>query len=394
MKSIRQLITPQQKVFIKRAIHSIHRLAKNQRKIQTKYEYEIIKEKSCDVFFGYYDVTPFNEQNIIYNVLADDDNSIRIVLQSLEDKSKRIIGHSKAWNWQQGTRLRWFSINEVSFNDYKDGRYYNRIVNVNDLSERVVDWPLYDINYDRSLGLTLNFSRLGVLRPGYGYTCDKYEPRNLDKESIDIIDLKSNKIIKSITYVEIQKALNSVTSFENCYLNHLSFSPDGTKFLFFWIEIIGGYHKASLAVYDISKSEIIPLETCEKVSHYVWKDNDTILCTSYSTPSMCYYYLYKINKLKKVPFCPNSLDVDGHPSYYDDFTIITDTYPDKYGYQHLSFVNVRDDTKFPILDVYSIPVSNGERRTDLHPRLDVEHHHVAVDVNLTGHRSILIVKNI
>lgn len=394
MKSKKQILTPQQKVIIKRAINTIHRIAKKQRKILTKYEYEVIAEKSNDIFFGYYDITPFNGKNIIYHDLTDDNESIRIIIQNLEDKSTKIIGQSNAWNWQQGTRLRWFSADEVSFNDFNEGRYYNRIVNINDMSERVIDWPLYDINSDRSLGLTLNFGRLGLMRPGYGYTCDKYESNELEKESIDIIDLRSNTIIKSISYAAIQEALNSDTIFENCYLNHLSFSPDGKKFLFFWIEIINGYHKASLVVYDILKSKIIPLETNEKVSHYVWKGNDTILCTSYSTPYRCAYYLYSINDLKKVPFCPKSLSVDGHPSYYDDCTILTDTYPDKYGYQHLSFVNIENDTKLPILDVYSIPVTNGERRTDLHPRLNIEHNCVAVDVNLAGHRSILIIKNI
>lgn len=394
MEPIKQILTPQQKVFIKSAINTLHRLAKKQRKIQTKYEYEVIEEKSSDVFFGYYDITPFNGKNFIYHDLSNNKNSIRIVIQNLEDKSKKIIGQSNAWNWQQGTRLRWFSADEVSFNDFNEGKYYNRIVNVNDMTERVIDWPLYDINCDRSLGLSLNFSRLGVLRPGYGYTCDKYEAKELEKESIDIIDLKSNKIIKSISYAEIQEALSTDSLFENCYLNHLSFSPDGKKFLFFWIEIINGYHKASLGVYDISKSEIIPLETNEKVSHYVWKDNDTILCTSYSTLFRCAYYLYRINDSKKIPFCPKSLSVDGHPSYYDDCTIITDTYPDKYGYQHLSFVNIENDTKLPILDVYSVPVTNGERRTDLHPRLNIEHNCLAVDVNLTGHRCIIILKNV
>ena len=81
-------------------------------------------------------------------------------------------------------------------------------------------------------------------------------------------------------------------------------------------------------IYDLLSKQIIPIETEEKVSHYVWCDNNCILYTSYDKDTKCRYFKYYLNGKKEV-VNPESLTVDGHPSILSDNYIITDTYPDK-----------------------------------------------------------------
>lgn len=62
-------------------------------------------------------------------------------------------------------RLRWFpdTQNMISFNDFVNGKYINRILNVETKEEKILDWPLYDIDCNGKFGITLNFERLGVI---------------------------------------------------------------------------------------------------------------------------------------------------------------------------------------------------------------------------------------
>lgn len=396
--NIRSLITPSQKAKIRSIQHFIYRLLNNSSKINTSKKFDIIKYKDSDVFCGYYDVSPFNSfDDILFIRRFPKREDVDICIRSTENESDiKIIANTYAWNWQQGCRLRWFpqSDDKIIFNIFEKGEYGARLIDKQGNHIRDFCCPIYDLSNDGHWGLTLNFERLGVMRPGYGYACQPYIPNDLREESIGIVNLETNIIEERISYFEIGSVLSRNTDFSNCYVNHLSFSPDNKKFLFFWIEIKNNYHQASLLVYDIERKEIIPLETNEKVSHYVWIDNDSILCTSYKNSATCRYYIYKIKTRAKEEYCPNSLREDGHPSIDSGCKILTDTYPDKNGFQYLYIVDSEKDSKEILFKVYMKPVANGETRTDLHPRFNNDHTKICFDANYNGNREIVIVNRI
>ncbi len=393
---LRNLITPRQKVVIRSFQYGIYRSIQGLSKINTLLDYSAIKQKDNDIFFGYYDITPFNgKDEILYLKKQLNDNAVQICLNDSNDLTKEsVISFSKAWNWQQGCRLRWFSgyDDRIVFNFFENGHYGARIIDKNGNTLRDFNQPLYDISQNGNLGLSLNFERLGIMRPGYGYTCRNYSYSDLQNESIYLIDLLTDTIIRRITYREIAEATSNQQILDNFYINHLSFSPSGKLFLFFWIEIIEGYHKASLCVYDIGSATINPLEINEKVSHYVWIDDDNIICTSYMDPNSCRYYIYNISHKTKNLFCPQSLLEDGHPSIDRCPIFLTDTYPDKNGFQHLYLVDAQKDLKQDICTVYMKPSMTGETRTDLHPRFNIDHSKICIDTNRNGHREMVIIK--
>lgn len=392
-KIIYKLLTQSVKANIKSVLFSIRRVVRARKKIVTNYPIKEYCSSKTDTFFGYYDVSPFNGSNeILYLELRRKSKSIDVVVDTLDGNKKRIIASSAAWNWQQGCRLRWISNDDISFNDFVEEHYINRTINVRNFKEKDLPWPLYDIDKRNKYGLTLDFERLGKLRPGYGYTCVGSYNDDPTCSSIILVDVTSQRIIKTLSYVEVGKAFNCNIDYGQCYVNHLSFCPDGHLFLFFWIEIIDGYHKALMGVYNIVKDEIIPLETKNKVSHYVWLDNNRILCTVYSTPVNCKYFVYNIIERTKHPYCENSLNLDGHPSVYDSQHILTDTYPDANGYQYLRYVDSQRDCFKNLAEIYSVPVSSGERRTDLHPRFNINKTLISFDANIRGTRSFYILK--
>lgn len=373
---------------------NIVRLYNRQKKIQTSHELVEIKSPHCDTFFGYYDISPFDDKgSVLYSVLPKNSDKIKVAINSVDGKSERVITESFAWNWQQGCRLRWMpkTSNHISFNDFRDGKYCNRIINLEDNSERVIQYPLYDIDNNCIFGLSLDYERLGRMRPGYGYTCSKKEKNLLNNQGVEIIDIHHNNLIKIIDYQRIASLFNRQVHLENCYLNHLSFSPSGEQFLFFFIEIINNYHLASLLVYIMKDDNIILLDENEKVSHYVWENDDTIICTAYKDPWHCFYCRYSIHDKSKTIVVPNILNEDGHPSIFNDKQILSDTYPDIQYFQSLFICDEVKKSKKELIKIYSNPYITGEQRTDLHPRLSSNKELVAFDANVRGNRSFYIL---
>ena len=387
------LLSPSQKIAVKKIIYPLYRIATGNKRINTQYKYIEYSNSGCHTYFGYYDISPFQGEKIIYLEREKNSNVCKIVLNDINNTSKRYLADSHAWNWQQGIRLRWFpnSENVISFNDYIDGKYINRILDITTLKEKRLDWPLYDIDSNGKLGITLDFERLGVMRPGYGYTCEPYKVGDLWSDGISIIDIEKNQLIRTITYKELSANIKKVDDINKFYVNHLSFSPDGNRFLFFWIDEQEGYHQASLGVYDIPSESLIPLETVKKASHYVWDGNDEIICTLLDSFHYSRYYRFNVIERSRKLICGQSLQHDGHPSFYSKDTILTDTYPDKHGFQHIFLVNEGKDEKTEVIKIYSVPTLNVEMRTDLHPRLSKDKKYVSFDTSYASYRKMIVL---
>lgn len=381
--------------FRKRRILFAHYLGRI-KDISTNYSYQVISIPNQHCFFGYYDISPFSlDCKKILNIGIDGiSNKVDIHLFDIETKENPIIAEGNVWNWQQGCRLRWHPQNEnyIIFNCINEGKYCSQIYNVkNNKPEAFIPIPIYDVDGAGKFGISLNFSRLGIMRPGYGYTTLPYDnyDEDLANEGIDIVNLENLEIKRLIRYKDLVNLLETNDNdLSHYYLNHLSFSPSGEKFLFFFINGSTKRHDAYMLVYDITSSMVIPLEMHDKVSHYTWLSEDDILATVYDDNNHCRYYQYNVSKKNRVLF--NSVNRDGHPSRYKEGFVLTDTYPDRSrSVQNLLFTN-KNDSSICIAEIFSTPEYGGEQRTDLHPRFNQEQTKVCVDMNRKGFREMCI----
>ena len=302
---VKKGLTPQNKQKLQSVILNTERILCGRKKVETTFWWEAIGEASNNCFFGYYDVSPFNSKGeVLYLKLDKELREADIMLYNRNSNQHKLLSTSRAWNWQQGSRLRWFPKTDdtIVFNDCMEGRYIARKINTSSQEEEIYNSPLYDIDCNGKLGLSLDFGRLGIKRPGYGYTCFPYrEPDDLDNEGIDLVNLIDNTSKRIVTYSDIAETIKiNNENFSNNYINHLSFSPSGNKFMFFWLTIVGSYHKAFMLVYDMQTRSIIPLETEWKVSHYLWLDDDRLLCTVYDERDECSYVIYGLDRLSAI----------------------------------------------------------------------------------------------
>lgn len=374
----------------------------------SSYEITSFGKDGEQTFFGYYDKTPFSkDDSMVLGTVARCGNRVPrkddILLIGYYDiansKVFNTVGETNTWCWQQGCRLQWHPKNETSL------IVYNKTVNngygaiIQDIRNGKVieelDFPIYDIDHNGKLALTLNFSRLGRLRPGYGYvnysdsTQNEIAPKN---DGIWIYDLetKRNKLIISLEQLSNLKPSMTMDG-ANHYVNHLLFSPSSKRFLFFHLWLNNGKRYSRLLTSDIDGNNIHLLTNEGKVSHYTWKSTDEILATIHYDSMGTRYYLLNNTKFESKIIYNEHLDSDGHPSYSRNGILLTDTYPDKNGDRKLVLIDT-EGTKNVIGKFYSPFEYNGECRCDLHPRWNRFGNALIFDSAHSGERKMYMMK--
>ena len=342
-----------------------------------------------EVFFGYYDVTPFSsDENFLLamhapvrNVTPKPETDITVGYYNLiEDNSPFIeIGKTSTWCWQQGCRLQWYPQNgnkTVLYNKIVEGQYGCVIQDINSEVIRSFKRPLYSVSHDGRWGLSLNFSRLQRLRPGYGYVNipdDTLGQPVPEHDGIWRINMKTGEedFLFSIAEISQIDPLDSMTSAEH-YFNHILFNPDGTRFMFFHLWMKDGKRFNRLITCNIDGKERYPLINEGHVSHYAWKSNTELLAYATHEATGRHYHLYKDRTNERSVVGKGILDQDGHPSYSPDGSmILTDTYPDKFRDQHLLIYDMEKNKLSTVGTFYSPFKFTGETRCRLrrHRRL-------------------------
>ena len=212
---------------------------------------------------------------------------------------------------------------------------------------------------------------------------------NESSVALTVFDLLGDSIIRQITYHEILDKIDRTININNCYINHVSFAPDKESFLFFLCEKTNESHFCALMLWR--NGIVYCIENLLSASHYAWRDNNTILATCYTTERKCGYYLYDLANQTKEIVLKDSLNIDGHPTFIDRFTFITDTYPDKAGYQKLLLVDMKNGRVNELISLYSTSRHMGEKRCDLHPRFSSDNNLVILDADVRGKRKVYLV---
>ncbi len=363
------------------------------------------------VFFGYHDKTPFSVDNskVLVNVVEGTGNepaSDKILMKTgyfslgndgIPDQNFIEIGETTTWNWQQGCMLQWdpqAPNSRVFFNRKVNGEFGSVLY---DIEKKLViheyPFPIYSICPNGKYALTLNFQRLGVIKPAYGY------PSHIKKEDVEYVPKDDglwlynleNTDYKPIALIDELADFTGRDSYQ--YLNHATFSPDGKSLVFFHV-FTNATGKRSIRFYwyQIKTGQKTLLEAEDNVSHYCWKNECEIL-TAENHLVNTGYYLYNLKKRikSKIPLV-NVGDI--HPMFHptEKQLLLADTRPDKKGYQHLMIFNVEsNDVQY--LGAYHSPETFiHDRRCDLHPRWSKTGNYISIDTAETGYRSMVILK--
>lgn len=360
------------------------------------------------VFFGYYDIQQLNraQDKMLVTVIPRKANPKNDVAElkwvDLTTGQYHDIAQTRAWCWQQGSRLRWHPSNEnlVCFNDMRSGSYVMCLYDLQQKKEvSVFPRAMYDITPDFHYGLSLNYSRLQSMRPGYGYSTlldDTYNEKVPENDGIFLVDLVSNEEKLVFSYQQLVALTPEAAGAWN-YINHISIAPDGSRFVFFhlWTSQSKERWKAKLYTAKIDGSELTCLEKEYITSHYCWKNtNELLTTTSGFQESGTRYIMYNIAEGTRSILTSDHLKHDGHPTCLNDGQrFITDTYPLQGFMQHVFCDAIVGSAYEPVFDIYSDPRMFGEKRCDLHPRLTKDGKCLTIDTTCEeGKRSVWLFR--
>lgn len=379
-----------------------------------------------DYLFGYYDKSPWdkNGENILClrtgNAwkVPDPVEQADILIINLDNNANdnwteqeakvnnkvRVLAITHTWNVQQGCMAQWIGpdfSSHVLYNDMRDGKYCSVIVEVKSGEERVLPMPVYTVSADGKTALTLDFSRLHNLRPGYGYAALPEKTKGValpDETCIWKMDIESGEVTPLLKYTDFAKfqprpEMQEAGSVHK--VNHLMLSPNGKRFMVLYRWYCGQRKYTRLITCNIDGTDMYLLSDDDMVSHCYWKDDEQIIAFENKHDGGTGYYLMR-DKSQEFQHLWPQLSNDGHPSYCptDNSLVVFDTYPDRARIQEVKIARDTDvegkDIKV-LAKVFAPFMYDNDTRCDLHPRWSRDGKKICFDACFEGHRGMYIV---
>jgi glycosyltransferase involved in cell wall biosynthesis len=373
-------------------------------------------DNSHEYFFGYYDKSPWDASdrymlclranNTWSDVSPKEKADILLIDTDLPESDKnrvRKIAETSSWNVQQACMAQWLGpdfSSRILFNDYRDGKYVAVIKELETGKERVIPAPVYTVSADGKTALTLDFSRLYNLRPGYGYYNVPEKTKGIalpDATAVWKIDLTNGDVQPLLTYKDFaafqpRPEMQEAGSVHK--VNHLMLSPSGSRCMVLYRWFVGQRKYTRLVTFNVDGTDMYVLSDDDMVSHCFWKDDEHIIAFENKKDGGPGYYLMR-DKTQDYFHCWPELNGDGHPSYSPNGKlIVTDAYPDRTRVASIRVMDGTDEKKdvtTVVAKVFAPFKYDNDTRCDLHPRWNRKGDTICFDSVFEGHRGLYTV---
>lgn len=370
-------------------------------KLVSNYTIKKYDLKGENSFFGYYDKSPENEEgtHVLFHSVKGKTNTspnkysnIKVVCLSLVDYKIEYFAQTRAFNWQQGSRLMWLNNHEFIYNDFDENsrKYFSKIYNILSKELRTIPHTVYD-TFNGKFSITLNFQRLAKFNSDYGYfALDNSVLSNVKDDGIFYNDLKNKKSKLIVSLLQLKKLNGFLES--NDLVNHLMISPDGKNLMF-----IHRWYNSSkkrfdrLYNYTFGDGRLKLLADEGLVSHCFWLNNENII--GYFKHASSGLNFYQINiSTGIVSKLSSDFDKfgDGHMNANSN-NLIIDTYPKGNRMQYLYLWDFDKESMREIGSFFSPLRFKETSRCDLHPRFNKAGDKVFFDSTFEGERKLYSV---
>lgn len=329
------------------------------------------------------------------------------------------LAETHAWNFQQGCLPHWMPTKadaEVVFNDRIGDSFRAVVLDVRSKQRRILSHPIQAIAPESTWAASLNFSRWGEWRPGYGYAGipDPYrgEPQPAG-DAVYLLNLATGESVPLVTLADVMSLTSDRDDRKGCpaWFNHLMFNNDGSRLIGlvrWWAPELAGnvYGTATnidgavperrhcMWVINTDGSGLDIVVNDGLVSHAEWRDPDHIMAWANARfDSAPAYLLFDVEDKSHEVIGEKFLLEDGHMSYHPDKRwLLTDTYPDARYMRTLKLYNTVEDREVVLGRFHAPPDLQGELRCDLHPCWNRDGTQVAIDsIHEGGQRQVYII---
>lgn len=355
-----------------------------------------------ELFFGYFDVSPWNRSmdRAIYHAPRPDGDADIVLYQEAE---RRTLASSATWNYQQGSRLQWHPTRDdrILFNDVDPNlscsdetrpieSLVTRVINPNGAEQKRFSMPLQSMSPTGDEFLSISYRRLDRNRPDYGYEID--DGASLPSPDRDGLwqvqmDSGSSELLVSLSELIDETPSSGEEQYDHHYLNHALYDPTGEQAVFMhrWQDKKGRTSRLYIINRDGDDRRL--LIDNRIVSHYCWLDADRLFVWGRLEGYGSGYYIVDVSKdeIDLVPVLNRYSD--GHPSVSPDGRwIIADTYPDRSRKRSLILYDLDKEELTTVGNFFAPLEFTGEQRCDLHPRFSPNGTAVSIDSVHNGRR--------
>ena len=368
-------------------------------------------------FFGFHDISPWDPADATLAVLRVDPQLARLPAGELAEVclwrpdtgALEPIGETAAWNFQMGARAQWLPDGRLVYNTLDGDRLAAEIVDPANGAHRTLPFAIGALSPDGRTALSAHYGRLARYWPAYGVagtTAPAIDEPAPAEDGIWTVDLASGAVRLLVSIAAVAPLGAPPPAGASQFLTHPDYNPAGTRFVF-----LHRYFTADGALYSRliaadADGGNLALLVEEKVSHFDWHDDDTVLVWARAgggalaaarrrellaspmvRPALrlarrlapgvkqvigreTYQLVPVADPASRRPVGAGVLDRDGHPMFGADRRwMLTDTYPDGTRRQTLILYEMATGRRIDIGHFHADPaVGDGDIKCDLHPR--------------------------
>lgn len=347
------------------------------------------------LYASYYAINSWSADNRYVTVLETDvkghlsneQEPATLGVVDLQDHNRFLpLTTTVCWNFQEATMshwLAWAPNTKFTYNDLVDGKFATVIFDLQTKEKKVIPYPVSAVSPDGKFGISINYARLRLTRPDYGYPGNGQDARaNVtwpEDDGLYLVNLQTGeaKLIVSVASVRQQmpqpkdpKALS--------YFCHTVISRDGKRV--FWLaRTVEGLSSQKVVKKWETTAFVCNLDGTGVVrcfpdgwggSHFNWLNGEQMVVTAQYEHTVYSHVFFTVGKKDYTRLGKGLLDADGHGVFSNDGQwMATDSYPDKLNERKLMVLRMSDQAILP-LGTYFVPEIYRDQysRCDLHPR--------------------------
>ena len=339
-------------------------------------------------------------------------------LVDLADGNRFIsVMETRTWNFQEAAMVHWLPNEPDTFlvNDLRNGRFVAVVRNWRTGAERVVPHPVSAVSADGSWALSINYARLYLTRPDYGYAGEGQDPRKgvvfPEDDGLWRVDLATGEARLLVSCAALRDLVPAVGPTGMSYVCHTVISKDMKRIFFLsrsvdrsmeGVKTFQGVNWQTTAF--TCNADGTGLRRCFPngwgASHFNWKpalsehDARTMAVTCNWQNEVYTHVEFTVGEEEKVHrIAGPEMDFDGHCIYSPDGRFVSgDGYWDDSFRRHWKFVRLSDGAVRDIGDFFVPPAyRNTYCRCDLHPRWRPDGRQLAFNSVHEGSRQIYVI---
>lgn len=346
----------------------------------------------------------------VKNRLPDEtDVAVLGVVDAREGNRFVPLTETRCWNFQEATMAHWLATapqTQFIFNDLVDGKFVSVIFDCAAKSRRIIPHPISAVSPDGKWAVSINYARLRLTRPDYGYGGNGQDARSAvtwpEDDGLWLVNLETGDAKLIVSVASVRDRMPAVKDPKAlAYFCHTVFSRDGSKI--FWL---------ARSVEGLSDQKVVrkwetTAFTCNRDgsevrrcfpdgwggSHFNWLDGERLLVTAKYNDTVFSHVLFTAGQADYTRLGRGVLDFDGHGVFSGDGRwMATDTYPDKLFERKLMVLRMEDQAILP-LGTYFVPELYRETysRCDLHPRWSPDGKMLAFNSVHEGARQVYVI---